>query len=210
MKKILLIDDHAVMREGLKQILEDEFLEAVFGEAGNAGEALDLLQRREWDLVILDIVLPGRSGLDVLKEIHQNKPKLPILVYSMHTEEEFAIRALRSGASGYLSKTDVPEQLLKAIQQLSRGRKYISESLAERLASELDTKSDAPSHSKLSDREYQILLMLASGKTVSDIAGELSLSIKTISTYRSRILEKMRMKSTAELIHYVIEKKLLP
>jgi len=210
MKKILLIDDHAVMREGLKQILEDEFHEAVFGEAGNAGEALDLLQQKDWDLVILDIVLPGRSGLDVLKEIRQHKPKVPILVYSMHTEEEFAIRALRSGASGYLSKTDVPELLLKAIGQLSHGRKYISESLAERLASELETPDDKPPHSRLSDREYQIMVMLASGKAVGAIADELSLSIKTISTYRTRILDKMNMKSTAEIIHYVIENKLLP
>ena len=209
MKKILLIDDHAVMREGLKQILEDEFQEVMFGEAANAGEALDLLQQRDWELVILDIVLPGRSGLEVLKEIRQSKPKLPILVYSMYTEEEFAIRALRSGASGYLSKTDVPEQLLKAIQHLSSGRRYISESLAERLASELDSADDKPAHSKLSDREYQIMLMLAAGKTVGDIAEQLALSVKTISTYRSRILEKMKMKSNAEIIHYVIENKLV-
>jgi two-component system invasion response regulator UvrY len=209
MKKILLVDDHAVMREGLKQILEDEFQEVTFGEAANAGEALDLVQQRDWELVILDIVLPGRSGLEVLKEIRQSKPELPILVYSMYTEEEFAIRALRSGASGYLSKTDVPEQLLKAIHHLSRGRRYISESLAERLASDLESADGKPAHSRLSDREYQIMLMLAAGKTVGDIAEELALSVKTISTYRSRILEKMKMKSNAEMIHYVIQNKLV-
>ncbi|MGA2624955.1 MAG: response regulator transcription factor [Bacteroidota bacterium] len=209
MRNILLIDDHAVMREGIKQILEDEFRKVTFGEAGNAGEALDLVSRQKWDVVILDIVLPGRSGFDVLKEIRRVNPKLPILVYSMHAEDEFAIRALRSGASGYLPKSDVPEQLVKAIRQLLEGRKYIGESLAERLASELDGQADKLPHSRLSNREYQIMLMLASGKTISQIAEEMSLSIKTISTYRTRMLEKMEMKSIAEVIHYVIERKLL-
>jgi two-component system, NarL family, invasion response regulator UvrY len=209
MKNILIIDGHAVVRQGLKQILEDEFLKVTFGEAGNAGEALDLLSQHKWDVVILDVSLPGRSGFDVLKEIKQRMSKLPVLVYSMHAEEEFAIRALRSGASGYLSKADVPEQFVKAIHQLLSGRKYVSESLAERLASELDTQTDKPIHEQLSNREYQIMLLLASGKTTTDIANDLSLSIKTISTYRTRILAKMKMKSNAEIIHYVIERKLL-
>jgi two-component system invasion response regulator UvrY len=205
MKNILLVDDHAVMREGIKQILEDELLKVTFGEAGSAAEALDLFSQRNWDAVILDIVLPGRSGLDVLKEIRQQKPELPILVYSMHAEEEFAVRALRSGASGYLSKADVPGQLVKAIQQLLAGRKYISEPVMEKIASELTVKTDQPLHTKLSNREYQTMLMIASGKTTSQIANELSLGISTISTYRARILEKMGMKSNADIIHYVIE-----
>jgi len=205
MKYILLVDDHAVMREGIKQILEDELLKVTFGEAGNAAEALDLFSQRNWDAVILDIVLPGRSGLDVLKEIRQQKPDLPILVYSMHAEEQFAVRALRSGAWGYLSKADVPGQLVKAINQLLTGHKYLSESVAERIASELDVQTDRPRHEKLSNREYQTMLMIASGKTTAQIAKDLSLGISTISTYRARILEKMRMKSNADIIHYVIE-----
>jgi two-component system invasion response regulator UvrY len=205
MKHILLVDDHAVMRGGIKQILEDELLNVTFGEAGNAAEALDLFSQRNWDAVILDIVLPGRSGLDVLKELRQQKPELPILVYSMHAEEQFAVRALRSGAWGYLSKADVPGQLVKAINQLLAGHKYLSESVAERIASELHVQTDRPRHEKLSNREYQTMLMIASGKTTTQIASDLSLGTSTISTYRARILEKMQMKSNADIIHYVME-----
>ncbi|MBI5021970.1 MAG: response regulator transcription factor [Ignavibacteriales bacterium] len=208
MRNILIIDDHAVVREGIKDILKEEILNPTFGEAGNSGEALDLIRQKEWDVVILDISLPGRSGLDLLQEIKQINPKLPVLVYSMHAEDEFAIRAIRSGASCFLSKSDVPEQLVKAIHQLISGRKYITEKLAERLASELDDWTEKPSHERLSNREYQIMIMLASGKPTGSIANELSLSAKTISTYRARILEKMKMKSNADIIHYVIEHKL--
>ena len=205
MKNILLVDDHAVMREGIKQILEDELLSVTFGEAGNAAEALDLFPQRNWDVVILDIVLPGRSGFDVLKEIRQQKPNLPILVYSMHAEEQFAVRALRSGASGYLSKADVPGQLVKAIHQLLAGRKYLTETVMDKVASELNVQTDRPPHEKLSNREYQTMLMIASGNTTTQIARDLSLGISTISTYRARILEKMQMKSNADIIHYVME-----
>jgi two-component system, NarL family, invasion response regulator UvrY len=205
MKNILLVDDHAVMREGIKQILEDELHTVTFGEAGSAAEALDLFSQRNWDAVILDIVLPGRSGFDVLKDIRQQKPDLPILVYSMHAEEQFAVRALRSGASGYLSKADVPGQLVKAIRLLLTGRKYLPESVVDRIASELNVKTDQPRHEKLSNREYQTMLLIASGKSTVQIANELSLGVSTISTYRARILEKMGMKSNADIIHYVIE-----
>jgi two-component system, NarL family, invasion response regulator UvrY len=205
MKNILLVDDHAVMREGIKQILEDELIKVKFGEAGNSAEALDLLSQDPWDAVILDIVLPGRSGLEVLQEIRQQKPDLPVLVYSMHAEEQFAVRALRSGAWGYLSKADVPAHLVKAIRQLLSGRKYLSESVVDKMASALDVHTEKPPHETLSNREFQTMLMIASGKTNAAIAEELSLGISTISTYRARILMKMGMKSNSDIIHYVIE-----
>ncbi|MDI6767300.1 MAG: response regulator transcription factor [Bacteroidota bacterium] len=209
MKRILIIDDHAVVRGGLKQILLDEFPNTKFGEANNSGEALEFLNKEDWDVVILDISLPGRSGLDILKDTKQAKPKLPILVYSMHSEEEFAIRALKSGASGYMSKSELPDQLVKAIHQLLTGRKYISSSLAERLAVEIEKPSEKPLHEILSNREHQVMLMIASGNSPTQIAEELSLSIKTISSYRARILDKMRMKTNAEIIRYSIENKLI-
>jgi two-component system, NarL family, invasion response regulator UvrY len=205
MKNILIVDDHSVMREGIKQILEDELINVTFGEAGNAAEALELISGKPWDAVILDIELPGRSGLDALKEIRQQKPEIPVLVYSMHAEEQFAVRALRSGAWGYLSKADVSGQLVVAIRQLLSGRKYLSESVVDKMATELDVLADKPLHETLSNREFQTLLMLASGKTTTAIAEELSLGISTISTYRARILEKMGMKSNSDIIHYVIE-----
>ncbi len=208
MKRILIIDDHTVVREGLKQILRDEFPTAQFGEARDSGEALEFLTKENWDVVILDIFLPGRNGLDILKDIKQLKPKLPVLVHSMHSEEEFAIRALKTGASGYMSKAELPEQLIKAIHQILTGRKYISPSLAEQLAAEIEKPSDKPVHETLSNREHQIMLMIAGGKSPSQIAEELSLSIKTVSSYRARILDKMRMKTNAEIIRYSIENKL--
>ena len=209
MKRILIIDDHAVVREGLKQILRDEFPSTQFGEACDAGEALDLISKQDWDMIILDIFLPGRSGLEVLKDINQNKPKLPVLVHSMHSEEAFAIRAFKSGASGYMSKSELPEQLVKAVNQLLTGKKYISPSLAELLASEILTTTDKPLHSALSDREHQIMLMLASGKSASQIANALSLSNKTVSTYRTRVLKKMKMKTNADIIRYAIEHEMI-
>jgi two-component system invasion response regulator UvrY len=206
--KILLADDHAVVRHGLKQILTDAFKRATYGEARNAQEALDLVWKQEWDVVVLDITMPGRSGLDVLREIKQSKPRLPVLVLSMHPENQFAVRVLKSGAAGYMTKESAPEELVGAVKKVLAGGRYVSNSLAENLAASLSVNQKAPQE-KLSDREFQVLRLIASGKMVTDIARELSLSVKTISTYRSRILEKMGMKNNAELMHYAIQHRLV-
>jgi DNA-binding NarL/FixJ family response regulator len=170
---------------------------------------LDKIGKDDLDLVVLDIAMPGRGGLDILKEIKSLKPKLPVLVLSMYPEEQYAVRVLKSGASGYLTKESAPVELVKAIRQISQGKKYISPSLAEKLAVDLEISPDRPPHETLSDREYQVMCMIASGKTLKEIADGLSLSIKTISTYRSRILEKMNMKTNAELTHYAIKNRLV-
>jgi len=204
--KILLVDDHAIVRRGLQQILSDEYSDLVFGEAENAADALNQVMRSEWDVVILDISMPGRSGLDVLKEIKREQPKLPVLVLSIHPEDQFATRVLRAGAAGYMTKESAPEELVTAITKVIEGGKYVSPTLAELLAEDLerDITGLAP-HRKLSDREYEVLRMIASGKSVSEIADDLTLSVKTISTYRARILDKINMKSNAELTRYAIK-----
>jgi DNA-binding NarL/FixJ family response regulator len=208
--KILLTDDHAVVRHGLKQILADEFKKATFGEARNAQEALDKVWKENWDVVILDVTMPGRSGLEVLREIKKSKPKLPVLVLSMHPEGQFAVRVLKRGASGYMTKESAPEELVGAIKKVLAGGRYVSNSLAEKLANYLSGgDAQKPPQEKLSDREFQVLRLIASGKIVSEIAKELSLSVKTISTYRSRILEKMGMKNNAELMHYAMQHQLV-
>ncbi|HEY9509597.1 MAG TPA: response regulator transcription factor [Verrucomicrobiae bacterium] len=208
--KILLTDDHAVVRHGLKQILADEFKKATFGEARNAHEALNKVWKEDWDVVVLDITMPGRSGLEVLREIKKSKPKLPVLVLSMHPEGQFAVRVLKRGASGYMTKESAPEELVGAIKKVLAGGRYVSNSLAEKLANYLsDGETQKPPQEKLSDREFQVLRLIASGKIVSEIAKELSLSVKTISTYRSRILEKMGMKNNAELMHYAMQHQLV-
>jgi DNA-binding NarL/FixJ family response regulator len=207
--KILIADDHAIIRRGLKQIVSEQTDMTVAGEAGNAREVLDLVGNQEWGVVVLDINMPGQSGLDVLKELRREHPKLPVLVLSVHPEDQYGIRVLKAGAAGYLTKESAPDELVQAIRKVYRGGKYISASLAESLVFALGTKSDRPMHEGLSDREYQILTMIASGKTVSEIGTELSLSVKTISTYRARVLEKMNMRTNAELTHYVIENQLL-
>jgi DNA-binding NarL/FixJ family response regulator len=208
--KILLTDDHAVVRHGLKQILADEFKKATFGEARNAQEALDKIWNEDWDVVVLDITMPGRSGLEVLREIKKSKPKLPVLVLSMHPEGQFAVRVLKRGASGYMTKESAPDELVGAIKKVLAGGRYVSNSLAEKLASYLSGgDAQKPPQEKLSDREFQVLRLIASGKIVSEIAKELSLSVKTISTYRSRILEKMGMKNNAELMHYAMQHQLV-
>ncbi|HLP78439.1 MAG TPA: response regulator transcription factor [Candidatus Paceibacterota bacterium] len=208
--KILLTDDHAVVRHGLKQILADEFKRATFGEARNAQEALNKIWKENWDVVILDITMPGRSGLEVLREIRKAKPKLPVLVLSMHPEGQFAVRVLKRGASGYMTKESAPEELVGAIKKVMAGGRYVSNSLAEKLATYLSGgDAQKPPQEKLSDREFQVLRLIASGKIVSEIAKELSLSVKTISTYRSRILEKMGMKNNAELMHYAMQHQLV-
>jgi len=209
MLKILIADDHPIVRQGLKQILSEEPDMGTFGEAQNCQEVLELVRKQDWDIVVLDITMPGRGGLDVLKELKHEHPKLPVLMLSVHSEDQYAVRALKAHASGYLTKDSAPEELLNAIRKILRGGKYVSPSLAEKLAFDLETETEKPLHETLSDREYQVMLMIASGKTVSQIAVELSLSVKTIDTYRTRILEKMKMKTNAELMHYVIKNKLV-
>jgi DNA-binding NarL/FixJ family response regulator len=207
--KILITDDHAVVRQGLKLILADHFKRAVFGEAQNAQEALDRVWKEKWDVVILDITMPGRNGLEVLKEIKRSRPKLPVLVLSMHPEDQFAVRMLKTGAAGYLTKESAGEELVGAINKVMAGGRYISPSLAERMASYLDIDIHKAPHERLSDREFLILRMIASGKSVGQIAKELSLSVSTVSTYRARILEKTDMKNNAELTHYAVQKGLV-
>ncbi|HKP12958.1 MAG TPA: response regulator transcription factor [Blastocatellia bacterium] len=207
--KVLIVDDHPVVRRGLRQILADEYKALVAGEAQNAQEALRLIREQDWDIVVLDISMPGRNGLEVLKEVRQLRPKLPVLILTSYPEEQYAIRMLKAGARGYMTKEGAPEHLIEAVRKVTRGGYYVSPSLAEVLAFTLTAAQERPPHEQLSDREYQVLCMIASGKTVSQIAGELSLSVKTISTYRARLLEKMRMKTNAELTHYAISNKLI-
>jgi DNA-binding NarL/FixJ family response regulator len=209
MIKILIADDHAIVREGLKQILSESPDLVVVAEASSGQEVLEKISKNDLDLVVLDIAMPGRGGLDILKEIKTQKPRLPVLMLSMYPEEQYAIRVLKAGASGYLTKESAPDELVKAIRQISQGKKYISPSLAEKLAIDLEVSPDKLPHEILSDREYQVMCMIASGKTLKEIADGLSLSIKTISTYRSRILEKMNMKTNAELTHYAIKNNLV-
>lgn len=209
MMRVLIADDHAIFRLGLKDLLTEEFGKITFGEARNAEETLDQVRKLNWEIIILDISMPGKSGLDILDEIKRVRPKLPILLLSMHPEEQFARRALKSGAAGYLTKESVPEELKKAVRKALAGGRYVSSALAEKLAWDLDARIDVPIHDLLSDREFQVLRMVASGKTVKDIADELALSVKTVSTYRTRILEKTRMKNNAELIRYAVQSHLV-
>jgi two-component system, NarL family, invasion response regulator UvrY len=209
MIRILIVDDHTVVRRGLKQILSEESDMSVVGEAHNAQEMLTLVRKQQCDVVVADISMPGRSGLDVLKELKQDRPKLPVLVLSMHPEDQYAVRALKLGASGYMTKESAPEELVKAIRKVVSGGRYVSPSLAEKLALDLAVDTDRSPHETLSEREHQVFSMIARGKTVKEIADELALSVKTISTYRTRILEKMAMKNNAELIHYAISNRLV-
>lgn len=203
------MDDHAVVRQGLKQILADEFKRAVFGEACNAQEALNFVWKQPWDVVVLDITMPGRSGLEVLREIKRSRSNLPVLVLSMHPEDQFGMRVLKAGASGYMNKESAPQELVGAVRKVLAGGRYMSPSLVERMASYLAEDTTKPPHERLSDREFLVLQLIASGKTVSEIAEQLSLSVKTISTYRTRILEKTGMKNNAELMRYALENELL-
>ncbi len=207
--KVLIADDHAVVRRGLKQILADDYKTLTVGEAQNAHDTLRLVREQDWDIVVLDISMPGKSGLDVLKELKQVRPKTPVLILTTHSEELYAVRAFKAGAAGYMTKESAPEHLIEAIQKVISGRRYISPVLAEILAAHLGGAVDKLQHESLSDREYEVLCLIASGKTVGQIADELSLSVTTISTYRARILEKMGMKNNAELTHYAIRNKLI-
>jgi DNA-binding NarL/FixJ family response regulator len=214
MIRILLVDDHPVVRHGIRSILLDRFRDAVVAEAGDAPSALREVSDAEWDIVLLDISMPGPSGLDLIKQLHTQHPALPLLVVSMHPPAQFARRALGAGALGYLTKDSAPEDFVTAIEQARRGRRYVGPVSAVRdeandLLATWPAESQASPHDALSDREYQVLRMLGSGLTVSDIARALTLSVKTISTYRTRVLDKLGMRSNAELMRYAIENGLL-
>jgi DNA-binding NarL/FixJ family response regulator len=209
MIKILIADDHPIVRRGLHQILAEQPDMAVLGEAQNAQELLELARRADWDVVVLDISMPDRGGLEALKELKALRPGAAVLVLSIHPEDQYAGRARKAGAAGYLTKDSAPEELVKAIRKVLAGGKYVSPSFAEMLALRLDAGLAKPLHEALSDREYQVLCLIASGKTVSQIAAELALSVKTVSTYRGRILEKMNMQSNAELTRYTIQNGLI-
>jgi len=207
--RILIADDHAVVRHGLKQILADEFKRADFGEARTGQEALNRVWKEKWDVVVLDITMPGRSGLEVLREIKKSRPKMPVLVLSMHPEDQFAVRVLKAGAAGYMTKESAPEELVGAIKKVVAGGRHVSTALAELMAAYLTMDTKRPPHEALSNREFQVMRQIASGKTVSQIARELSLSVRTVSTYRTRILEKTGMKSNAALTHYAFQNQLV-
>jgi two-component system, NarL family, invasion response regulator UvrY len=209
MMRILIADDHAVVRQGVKRILDDMNGSIVVEEASNGRELLAQATTKTWDVVLLDISMPGRNGLEVLRQLKSLYPALPVLVFSMHPEDQYAVRAFKAGAAGYLTKDSIPDELVTAIRRVVGGRHYVSAALAEYLVLEVTHDPDTPLHARLSDRELQVLCMLGSGRTVTDIAAELSLSIKTISTYRSRILEKMHLRSNAELIHYAVRHQLV-
>ncbi len=209
MIRVLIADDHAIVRQGLKQIVADYAHIQVAGEASSGQQVLDMVLKDDYDVVVLDITMPGKSGLEVLKELKGLKPKLPVLILSIHPEEQYAVRVLKAGASGYLTKECAPDELIAAIKSISAGHKYVTSFLGEKLASQMELEAAKPPHEALSDREYQVMLMLASGKTVGEIAKEQYLSVKTISTYRHRILGKMRLKSNAELTYYAIQNRLI-
>ena len=207
--RILIADDHPIVREGYKKILTSQPDMDVTGEAGNGQEVLDLIQKKDFELILLDISMPGRSGLEILKELKGRKPHLPVMILSIYPEEQYAVRAFRDGASGYLTKASTPKELISAIRKVSQGGRYVTEALAEKLTYFLHGDADKVPHEKLSDREYQVMLLIASGKTVTQIADELCLSVKTISTYRRHILEKMQFTTNAEITMYAIQNKLL-
>ena len=209
MIKVLIADDHPIVRAGLKQILAEAPDIRVAGEAGNGHELLEKARREAFDLVLLDLKMPGMDGLDVLKQIKIEMPKLPVMILTIYPESNYAMRILRIGASGYLTKESAPQELITAIRKVYSGGKYISPSLAEKIAFALDTDIDKLPHERLSDREYQVLCAIASGRTVSEIAESINLSVKTVSTYRARILEKMDMKTNADLTHYAVQNRLV-
>lgn len=209
MYRFLIADDHTVVRKGLKLILLEAFPSALVEEVKDAESLLKMVFAKSWEVIISDISMPGRSGLEVLQQIKQHYPKLPVLILSVHSEDQYALRVLKAGASGYLNKDSAPEQLVAAVNRVMLGKKYITPTIAEKLANSLDQDSDKLSHEYLSDREFEVLKLIAGGQAVSDIASRLSLSVTTISTYRSRIMSKMGLKTNAELILYAIENKLV-
>jgi len=207
--KTLIADDHAIVRKGLAQLLMESYPSAEITEVSNSKEVFEQVNKNKWDLILLDISMPGRNGVDVLKQLRCKDIKTPILILSMHPEEQYAIRALRAGASGYLCKESASEELLAAVGRVLSGRKYITSNIAEKLAETVNDKSTGPLYELLSDREMQVLQLIASGKTVSEIASQISLSVNTISTYRTRILEKLSLNNSAELTHYAIDNALV-
>lgn len=209
MLRILIADDHTIVRRGLKQILTEEFSNAVIDEVPDAEELIKKVMAEKWDVVVSDLSMPGRSGLDALQQIKSSFPDLPVLILSIHPEEQYALRALKSGASGYLSKDTAPDELVKAVKKVLLGKKYISQSIAEKLADSFSTNTSKQLHETLSDREFDVMKLLANGKSVSDIADMLSLSVTTVSTYRARVMTKMNLKSNSDLTKYAIENKLI-
>ncbi|UCD21431.1 MAG: response regulator transcription factor [Chloroflexota bacterium] len=208
MLRILIADDHPIVRQGIGQLIAKTADMVVADEASNGSEVLDKVRASHCDVVLLDLSMPGLHGLDIIRQLKKESPRLPILILSMHSEEQYAVRAFRAGASGYLTKQSAPDELLAAIRKVSIGGKYVSSSLAEKLASDLEIGTGKLPHETLSNREYQVMLMIAAGKTVAEIAEELSLSVQTISTYRARILQKMGMKNNVELANYAIKNQL--
>jgi two-component system, NarL family, invasion response regulator UvrY len=208
-KRILIADDHAIVRKGLKETIEEELGKVVFGEASNNQQVLEKIWNEEWDLVMLDINMEQRSGLEVLTEIRKSRPRLPVLILSMYPVEEFGVRALKLGASGYLNKQSAPEELVTAARSVLAGGRYISAALADRLAADLQLDARTPLHKSLSTREYQVMLMIAVGQSLKEIAAELSLSAKTVGTYHTRILAKMGMKNDIQVTRYALLNKLV-
>jgi DNA-binding NarL/FixJ family response regulator len=209
MIRILIADDHSIVRQGLKQIVSECPGMVVAGEAESGQEVLELVRERDFDVAIVDIAMPGRGGLEILKDLKAEKPSMKVMVLSMYSEEQYAIRSLRDGASAYLTKGSAPDELVQAIRAVAEGKRYITPAVAERMATYIEADSEHPAHESLSDRELQVLVLLGSGRSVGDIAGELSLSVKTISTYRARILEKTGMQTTGQLIKYAVQHNLV-
>ena len=209
MINILIADDHAIVREGLKQIVAEQNDMHVGGEAANYTELFQLLPQKDWNIIILDIHMPGKNGLEALKDIRQQYSDLPVLILSMYSEEQYGLRSIKAGASGFLEKASAPDELVKAIQKIIGGVKYIGPRLVEQMANSLESNSKSQLHESLSDRELQILCLIASGKSAEDIAKELIISVHTVYSYRNRILEKMKMKSSVELTQYAIQKNLI-
>ena len=207
--RILIADDHAVVRRGVRELLAEEFPRAIFGEAATAQAALELAWKEPWDLIVLDITMPGRSGLDILADLRAARPKTPVLVQSMHAEEHFAVRVFKSGAAGYITKDSLTDELARAAHRLLAGGRYVSASLAEKLAGVLAAGAERPAHELLSDREFKVLRSLAAGHAVKEIGAELSLSAKTVSTYRTRILEKLGAKTNQDLTRYALREGLV-
>ena len=202
---VLIADDHAIVRQGLKQILSETEDMLVTGEADDGAEALALARQQPWDVFLLDVSMPNRNGIDTLKQLTKEFPRLPVLILSMHPEEQYAVRALKAGASGYLTKQSAPEQLVNAIRQVASGKKYLSPAVAQQLADAISEDTEKSPHERITDREYQVLKLIAAGKTLTQIAESLNLGVATVSTYRARLLEKMGLRSTAELIRYGLE-----